>query len=151
MPSLPAVVTPHDQLLARKLAVAGRLLRTAADARLASHGVAAAGVGVLMRLIDEDGLSQTRLARLQSVEAPTMCRLVDRLERDGFVERRADPADRRTTRVYLTGRGREVATHGDRMVAELEKVAFADLDPGEAAVLGALLDRVIMRLAPERP
>jgi len=147
-PPLPAIVTPHDQLLARRLAVAGRLLRTAADAELARHGIAAAGVGVLLRLVDRDGLTQAKLARLQSVEAPTMCRLIDRLVRNGMVERHADPRDRRATRVYLTALGRETAARGAAVVNEIEARAFADLAEDEAQVLAALLDRVIDRMAP---
>lgn len=145
---LPAIVTRHDQLLARRLAVAGRLLRTAADSELAEHGIASAGVGVLLRLVEEDGLSQAQLARLQSVEAPTTCRLVDRLVRDGMVERHSDPSDRRATRVFLTSRGRETAARGAEVIRELEERAFADLDAAEALVLGTLLHRVIDRLDP---
>jgi MarR family transcriptional regulator for hemolysin len=148
VPPLPAIVTPHDGLLARRLAVAGRLLRTAADAELAEHGVAAAGLGALLRLVDREGLTQAQLARLQSVEAPTMCRLIDRLVRDGMVERQADPRDRRATRVYLTARGRETAATGAAVVAGIEARAFADLDEDDARALGALLDRVIDRMAP---
>jgi DNA-binding MarR family transcriptional regulator len=147
-PPLPAIVTPHDQLLARRLAVAGRLLRTAADAELAEHGIAAAGVGVLLRLVDQDGLTQAQLARLQCVEAPTMCRLIDRLVRDGMVERQADPQDRRATRVHLTAQGRETAAAGGAVVAGIEERAFADLEEDEARILAALLDRVIDRMAP---
>jgi DNA-binding MarR family transcriptional regulator len=146
---LPAVVSPHDQLLARRLGVAGRLLRTAADADLAAHGIAAAGTGVLLRLVDEDGLTQARLSRLQSVEAPTMCRLVDRLVRDGLVERHADPSDRRATRVFLTDAGRAAAARGAQVIEALEERAFADLDESEAETLGLLLDRIIDRLAPD--
>lgn len=145
---LPAIVTPHDQLLARRLAVAGRLLRTAADAELAQHGIAAAGVGVLLRLVDQDGLTQAQLARLQSVEAPTMCRLIDRLVRDRMVERQPDPRDRRATRVYLTAHGRDTADRGAAVVAGLEARAFADLADDEAEVLASLLERVIGRMAP---
>jgi MarR family transcriptional regulator for hemolysin len=148
VPPLPAIVTPHDQLLARRIAVAGRLLRTAADAELAEHGIAAAGLGALLRLVDREGLTQAQLARLQSVEAPTMCRLIDRLVRDGMVERQADPRDRRATRVYLTARGRETAAKGTAVVAGIEARAFADLEEDDARALGALLDRVIDRMAP---
>ena len=145
---LPAIVTRHDQLLARRLGVAGRLLRTAADAELAEYGIASGGIGVLLRLVEEDGLGQAQLARLQSVEAPTMCRLVDRLVRDDLVERQSDPSDRRATRVFLTARGRETAAHGAEVIRSLEERAFADLDPAEAAELGLLLERVIGRLEP---
>ncbi len=101
-----------DALLAHRLAVAGRLVRTLADAELAEVGVAAPACGVLMRLAGEDGLTQAEIARRQRVEAPTMCRTVDRLVRDGLVERRPDPGDRRATRVHLTSEGRRAASTG---------------------------------------
>ena len=145
-PASPA--TPLDQSLARRLGMAGRLLRTAADADLAQLGVAAAGLGVLLRLSGDDGQTQAQLARSQRVEAPTMCRMIDRLVRDGLVERHADPADRRATRVSLTPDGRDVAARGADVVDELESRAFADLDGPQAAALAAFLDRVIDRLSP---
>jgi MarR family transcriptional regulator, transcriptional regulator for hemolysin len=140
--------TPVEQSLARRLGMAGRLLRTAADAQLAQLGVAAAGLGVLLRLSEDDGLTQAQLARSLRVEAPTMCRMIDRLVRDGLVERRADPADRRATPVSLTPSGRDVAARGAIVIDELEGRAFPDLDDREAAALAAFLDRVIDRLSP---
>ena len=60
-----------------------------------------------------------------------MCRLVDRLERDGLVERRADPDDRRATRVHISAEGRRVAARGAAVVEGLERSAFAGLDRDE--------------------
>jgi MarR family transcriptional regulator, transcriptional regulator for hemolysin len=49
-----------------------------------------------------DGLLQKDLARLMAIEAPTLVRLLDRLERAGLVDRRPDPCDRRGKTVHLT-------------------------------------------------
>lgn len=140
--------TPLDHLLAHRLAVAGRLVRTLADAELADVGVAAPACGVLLRLAGEDGLTQGEIARRQRVEAPTMCRIVDRLVRDGLVERRPDPDDRRATRVHLTPAGRGAAADGAHVVETIEGRAFAGLDTAERAELADLLGRVIESLAP---
>lgn len=137
-----------DTLLAHRLAVAGRLVRTLADAELAEVGVAAPACGVLMRLAGEDGLTQAEIARRQRVEAPTMCRTVDRLVRDGLVERRPDPGDRRATRVHLTSEGRRAASTGTAVVHDIEARAFTGLDAAERAALAELLGRVIDTLAP---
>src|SRR6185312_9092938 len=59
----------------------------------------------LVRLSENEGASQARLAMLADVEPMTMVRTLDRMEADGLVERRADPADRRARRLYLTARG----------------------------------------------
>lgn len=69
-----------------------------------------AGIGigqwaVLLFLWDRDGLSQAELARVVAIEPPTLVRTLDRMERDGLVERRRDPRDARLSRIYLTKRG----------------------------------------------
>jgi MarR family transcriptional regulator, transcriptional regulator for hemolysin len=138
-----------DDLLATRLAVAGRLLRTQADAELSHLGVGAQSLGTLLRLAEDDGLTQAELSRRQRVEAPTMCRMIDRLERDGLVERRADPADRRATRVSLSAEGREVAARGAAVVDALERRAFEGLDGDERRRLGELLGRVLDGLGTE--
>lgn len=46
---------------------------------------------VLVRLETNEGMSQARLAELAEVEPMTMVRIIDRMEADGLLERRADP------------------------------------------------------------
>src|SRR5690606_5627308 len=57
---------------------------------------------VLAYLLREDGQQQKQLADQMDLTAITLTGLLDRLERDGWVERRNDPSDRRAKRVYLT-------------------------------------------------
>ena len=49
-----------------------------------------------------EGINQAGLADILEIRPITMARLIDRLEADGWVERRRDPADRRAVRLYLT-------------------------------------------------
>ena len=72
-----------------------------------------AGVGigqwaVLMFLWADDGLTQAELSRIVAIEPPTMVRTIDRMARDGLVERRRDAGDGRLSRIYLTARGRKL-------------------------------------------
>jgi len=134
-----------DDLLVYRLALAGRLLRGWVDARLADEAVGAQSLGLLVRLMEGDGLTQIELARQQRVEAPTVCRMVDRLVRDGMVERLRHPDDRRASRVVLTEGGRRAAERGMALVDEIERAAFADLEPGQQDALMALAQRVIER------
>ena len=73
MASATPPLTVLNDWLAHRLGVAGRLLRTAADAELAQLGLAAAGLGVLRSLSEEDGLTQAELARRLRVEAADAC------------------------------------------------------------------------------
>ena len=60
----------------------------------------------LVRLEHHEGISQAKLAEAIDVDAMTMMRIVDRMEADGLLERRADPSDRRARTLYLTGRAK---------------------------------------------
>ena len=123
-------------------------MRTQADVRLGREApTGAQGVGVLMRLLELDGLTQATLARVQRVEPSSMCRMIDRLERDGLVERRRDPGDRRSTRVHLTDAGREAAHRGVDDARALDEEIFGELSDDERATLADMLSRVLARLA----
>jgi DNA-binding MarR family transcriptional regulator len=152
--SVPAVAPPRaraavgiEDRLAWRLVVAGRLVRTMADDMLAGHGIGGQALAAVLRLAEEDGLTQVELARRQRVEAPTMCRMVDRLERMGLVARERRTDDRRALRVVLTPEGRQVARRGRDVVEHLEARAFAALDSAERAALAALLAKVLDALA----
>lgn len=148
------MVTTEQRLeayLSWRLAVSGRLVRSSADGHDGFQIAGAQGTGVLMRLLEQDGLTQVALARLQRVEAPTLCRMVDRLERDGLVERRPHPDDRRASCLFLTAAGRRAAKRGRRAIADVEATVFGALDADERAQLADLLDRVLERLPGESP
>jgi DNA-binding MarR family transcriptional regulator len=141
----PSAAEPRsvDALLSWRLVVAGRLVRTMADANLDAQAGGAPALGALLRLADEDGISQAELARRQRVESPSMCRMVDRLEREGLVSRERDLADRRVIRVRITPAGRAAAQAGRGAVAELEERAFCVLTTAERTTLTELLGRLL--------
>ena len=77
----------------------------------------------LVYLSRSEGMSQVELAGSCEIDPMSMVRILDRMESDGWVERRADPTDRRATLVSLTPSG-EAAAHsvyalGDRMISEV--------------------------------
>ena len=72
------------------------------------EGVRPAYLGVLMSLWNEDGLNVAELGRRSGVEPSTMTGLLDRMERDRLVVRRADLEDRRAQRIHMTEEGKKV-------------------------------------------
>ena len=80
-------------------------LRRAFDRRAATLGVTRAQWRVLVRLSRQPGLRQVDLADCLDVEPITLCRIVDRLEERGLVERRPAERDRRIKLVALTKEG----------------------------------------------
>ncbi len=77
-----------------------RTMRTRFDQRARTRGMSRAQWIILARLERQPGLSQNELASICEVEPITVARLVDRLEKNGVVERRPDPRDRRIWRLH---------------------------------------------------
>jgi DNA-binding MarR family transcriptional regulator len=88
------------------------------------------------------GLTPTELGRRLSLSSGAITALVDRLERTGHVERRPNPADRRSSVVLPVPEGLEEAGRHLRPVAAelLEKTA--ELTDEERAVVGGYLEAV---------
>ena len=82
---------------------------------------------VLIPLLEEDGLRMGDIARRARLSKQTMTTLVRLCERDGLVERRPDPADRRATCVHLTAKARRFQPAAERVLARLEADAESAL------------------------
>lgn len=91
-----------DSNFAFEVSETAHMLRRDFDRRAAELGVTRAQWRVLARLSRQDGLRQVELAEALDVEPITLCRMIDRLEEAGTVERRADEEDRRAWRIHLT-------------------------------------------------
>lgn len=60
---------------------------------------------ILRALYDQDGQHASELARAVGRAATSFTPNLDKLQNKGLIERRADPADRRAVRIYLTDEG----------------------------------------------
>ncbi|MEP9357258.1 MarR family transcriptional regulator [Sphingomonas sp. KR3-1] len=96
-----------------------RLLRRRFDERARATGASVAQWRVLKLLVRHPGANQGQLAELLEVEPITACRMIDRLEEAGFVERRRDPSDRRAWRIHLTEKAAPVLDELHVLAADL--------------------------------
>ena len=94
--------TDDERYLGFLISDAARLQRTVFDRRMRRLGLTRSQWLVLRRLHRKPGASQSELAELLEVEKATAGRLIDRLEDNGWVERRPDADDRRINRIYMT-------------------------------------------------
>lgn len=84
-----------------------RTLRRHYDDCARDMGLTMSRARVITTLSRQDGISQSELAALLEIEAPTLKRQIDGLEADGFVSRRPIEGDARKNAVFLTDRGRD--------------------------------------------
>ena len=86
------------------------------------------------------------LADAEQVEPPTMTRLVDALERDGYVTRSPDPDDRRAVVISATASGTRALKKGRSQRVEALAAALRSLTPDQLTILAEgveVLERVV--------
>jgi DNA-binding MarR family transcriptional regulator len=131
--------TPVDRSdLGFLLAVATRRWNELLAERFAAQGygeVRPSYGSVLLPLYEQDGLRMGELAARAHLSKQTMTQLVLRLERDGLVERRADPSDGRAALTYLTKRARQFEAVAATILADLDSQVKERLGAHHAAAL----------------
>ncbi|WP_421998874.1 MarR family winged helix-turn-helix transcriptional regulator [Reyranella sp.] len=97
-----------DGYIGYMLSDVARLIRTVFDRRVRDIGLTRAQWLVLTRLYRRPGASQTELADMLEIDRASAGRMIDRMEKNGWVERRPDGGDRRINRLHLTAEARKV-------------------------------------------
>ena len=119
-----------------------RLMRKRFDERARSLGATRAQWKTLVTLARNQGMNQGGLAELLEVEPITLCRMIDRLEESGLVERRRDPADRRAWQIFLTSAAEPVIERLRTYADELFEAALIGLDQADRGQLTTSLERI---------
>jgi len=79
---------------------------------------------MLRALWKQEGQTHSELAARLHVQPSTMTKMVQRMEKAGFVERRSDPDDQRVSRVYLTDNGHAVQAQVEQVWRTMEEETF---------------------------
>ena len=133
-----------------ELAAVNRKLRTLVDDRARDMGLTLSRARLLMELAKADGPIQSDLAGLLDIEQPTLVRLLDGLERNGMIERRAVEGDRRARRVFLTETARAQAQDILDFLAELRAGILQGIEPEELEMALDVLRRTSRNIAAGR-
>jgi len=110
--------------------------------RLAPLGRTPPQAGLLRAVAADPGRSQQALAAQLEVLPSRLVALVDELERDGLLERRRNPQDRRHHALHLTPAGDERLKQIGRVAQEHGHDLLAPLDAEERMALGQILHRL---------
>lgn len=106
------------------------------------YGIGEGQPKVLFALRDEDGQSQSELARHFHLEPASVTALLGRMQRSGLIERRADKQDLRVTRVFLSEAGRAQLSAVDRINAEVGDICFEGFSEEECQQVSRFFERM---------
>ena len=136
---------PVDAPLPALVTVAIRLVGAFIGSTAQCTGIGPAGLGVMRLLAARDGLKSSQVAAWGSWTPGTVTSVVDTLVRNGYVERRREPTDRRVVRLHLTGAGRQKVEEAISLIGPRWQEAFGYVDPADEPVIRKFLIQTIDR------
>jgi DNA-binding MarR family transcriptional regulator len=138
---------PYARTLGFLLHDVARLMRWRFDRRAQAIGLTRAQWKVLLHLDRNEGATQACIAQLMDVQPITLARLIDRLEADGWVERRPHPSDRRARCLYLTGKVHPMLDALQEISSSVRAETVAGIPPEEIEHLLDMLERIKTNLS----
>ncbi len=97
----------QDDPLGRLIYMTTMAIKNYLDSRLKPFGLTTEQLQILKSLIEENGIAQNKLCEAVAKSPGNVTRILDRLEKKNYIERRNNPEDRRSSLVYLTAAGEE--------------------------------------------
>ncbi len=110
--------------------------------RIAALDLTPPHAGVLRQIARFPAISQRALGARLGISPSRLVGLIDELEERGLVERRDDPADRRSYALQLGDAGRRVLKQIGTVAREHDQAVCEPLTPAERETLGRLLQRL---------
>ncbi len=124
-----------------------RAQRNLAAAALGAINMHVGQENLVYRLATEEGVSQAHPAGALCLDAPTVTKMLVRLERDGVVARRPDAEDARVSRVYLTPHGKALVEPVLDVWRQMEERITRGLSEAETLLLRRLLLHILDNLS----
>ncbi len=98
---------------------------------------------VILALNLFDGLSQRELADKIYVDGSTLVPVIDKMEKNGLLERRPDPKDRRNNRIYLTKKSESIVDSIVEIILQLRKMFYKGLSKDDLELMRPSLKKII--------
>ncbi len=111
-------------------------------ATVGKQGITPGWFGLMVIVANNEGLSQTQLARTLGIDGSTMVAMIDRLEENGWLRRQRSEVDRRSHALYLTETGSQLLARLTPLVDAHEAELARGLSADDKKNLLALLTKI---------
>jgi DNA-binding MarR family transcriptional regulator len=137
----------HKPTLGHLLARVSRLVGGRMRTKLEEIGLPQAQGMILFHLWQKEGIAQNVLAQTLRITPPTATSTLQRMERDGWIQRQRDTADQRIVRVYLTEKARALRHEARTLFREIDEELTSVLTDDERRILMSSLLKVQQHLS----
>ena len=100
----------QNESIGRQMYRTSLLLRNYAEKILSPYGLTVEQFHLLKSATMTSGQSQRQLCQDLEKKPANITRILDRLEKKEWIERRPNPTDRRSSTIYITDEGRRIIT-----------------------------------------
>lgn len=114
---------------------------------LKSIDISGAQFGILIALIEEDGLTQAEIGRRISMPGYATSRNIDDLERRNLLERQPHESSRRSHRIFISEQGSELAPSLYKVIDYIRSQLHEALDEKEIQTLRQLLLKIVRSIS----
>jgi DNA-binding MarR family transcriptional regulator len=106
---------------------------------MAEKGIHPGQAFCLAEVAHNDGVTQRDLAEALGISRPTLTVMLQKMEKSGLVERRADELDQRYTRIHLTAAGADTHAEMHAVMGDIVSKTFGQLTDADNAELRRLI------------
>jgi DNA-binding MarR family transcriptional regulator len=103
--------------------------------------------GLLYHLSQNDGLTMTELVEKLKIKHPTLFTMVDRMVTAGLIKKDKDKTDKRTSRIFLTSKGKKQVTELSKIWQDIEKQLLKGFSKEEINTAKTVLGKLINNLS----
>lgn len=131
----------EDRLIYLVLTAQQRLRMYIRDALMAAGvKITLVQAGILFLLEEKNGRAMSELAQRLTLDNSTITGLIDRLEKSGFVQRKANPMDRRMFLIHITAQGRQEVDKAKNVINRVNTEIEAGFSREEMEVFKKILN-----------
>ena len=99
---------------------------------------------IIFALWGKDGVPIKTLCEKTSLDKSTLTGIIDRLERDGYIERKPSETDKRSTLICLTGKEQEFAKNVQKVSNQMNKIFYKGFSDEEIIQFDSMLERILV-------
>ena len=98
---------------------------------------------IIFALWGNDGVPIKTLCEKTSLDKSTLTGIIDRLERDGYIERKPSETDKRSTLISLTGKEQEFAKNIQKVSNQMNEIFYNGFTDEEITQVDKMLARIL--------
>lgn len=116
------------------------------ESRLQKYGIVKAQAQLLLLIKENNGCTQKDLASFVGIKYSSMSERLDKLEKNGYIERAIDEDNLKFKRIFITKEGKLAAVQCKRILREIEDVLFKGFTKKDKNQFEEYLEKMISNL-----